>query len=88
MYRATIRKAAPDASEKISYGIPTFYLNGNLVHFGVFTDHISFYPTSSGIAAFKKQLGLTRGRAVSERQAAAAVVGRSEARDCERRVAR
>jgi len=55
--RATIHKVAPDATEKISYGIPTFYLNGNLVHFAVFANHIGFYPASSGIAAFKKQLG-------------------------------
>jgi len=55
--RATIHKAAPEATEKISYGIPTFYLNGNLVHFAAFSNHIGFYPTSSGIAAFKKQLG-------------------------------
>ena len=55
--RAMIRKAAPEATEKISYGIPTFYLNGNLVHFAAFANHIGFYPTSSGIAAFKKQLG-------------------------------
>jgi uncharacterized protein YdhG (YjbR/CyaY superfamily) len=54
--RATIHKAAPEATEKISYGIPTFYLNGNLVHFAAFANHIGFYPTSSGIAAFKKQL--------------------------------
>jgi len=58
--RATIHKAAPEATEKISYGIPTFYLNGNLVHFAVFANHIGFYPTSSGIAAFKKQLGQFR----------------------------
>ena len=49
--RATIRKAAPEATEKISYGIPTLYLNGNLVHFAAFPNHIGFYPTSSGIAA-------------------------------------
>jgi len=55
--RATIHKAAPEATEKISYGIPTFYLNGNLVHFAAFSNHIGFYPTSSGIAAFKEQLG-------------------------------
>lgn len=55
--RAAIHEAAPEASEKISYGIPTFYLNGNLVHFAAFRNHIGFYPTSSGIAAFKKQLG-------------------------------
>jgi uncharacterized protein YdhG (YjbR/CyaY superfamily) len=55
--RAMIHKAAPEATEKISYGIPTFYLNGNLVHFAAFANHIGFYPTSSGIAAFKEQLG-------------------------------
>ncbi len=54
--RATIHKAAPEAAEKISYGIPTFYLNGNLVHFAAFAHHIGFYPTASGIAGFKKQL--------------------------------
>jgi uncharacterized protein YdhG (YjbR/CyaY superfamily) len=54
--RATIRKAAPKAQEAISYGIPTYRLNGNLVHFGAFKDHISFFPTSSGTAAFKKEI--------------------------------
>ena len=54
--RQTIRKAAPEAVEAISYQIPTFKLNGNLVHFGAFKNHIGFYPTSSGIRAFKKQL--------------------------------
>lgn len=42
--RATIRKAAPDAEEKISYQIPTFDLHGNLVYFGAFKKHIGFYP--------------------------------------------
>ncbi|MGH7968407.1 MAG: iron chaperone [Limisphaerales bacterium] len=55
--RATIRKAAPSAEEAISYRIPTFKLNGNLVHFAAFKSHIGFYPTSSGIAHFKDQLG-------------------------------
>jgi uncharacterized protein YdhG (YjbR/CyaY superfamily) len=54
--RATIKRAAPDAVEKISYRIPTFYYHGNLVHFAAFTKHIGFYPTSSGIAAFKDDL--------------------------------
>lgn len=54
--RATIRQAAAQATEKISYGIPTFYLNGNLVHFGAAQNHIGFYPTPSGITAFKKEL--------------------------------
>lgn len=47
--RTTIKAAAPEATEKISYQIPTFYLKGNLVHFAAFKNHIGFYPTSSGI---------------------------------------
>jgi uncharacterized protein YdhG (YjbR/CyaY superfamily) len=55
--RQTIRKAAPDAVETISYQIPTFKLNGkNLVHFAAWKDHIGFYATPSGNAAFKKEL--------------------------------
>jgi len=54
--RDAIKTAAPEATEKISYQIPTFYLNGNLVHFAAFKNHIGFYPTSSGIAAFKDEL--------------------------------
>lgn len=46
--RATLKAAAPQATEKISYQIPTFYLNGNLVHFAAFKDHISFFPGSIG----------------------------------------
>ncbi|SRR5581483_1558676 len=59
--RKTIHAAAPDAMEKISYQIPTFYLEGNLVHFAAFKDHISFFPTSSGIEAFKKELSVYKG---------------------------
>ena len=54
--RQTIRKAAPDAEEAISYQMPTFKLRGNLVYFAAFKNHIGFYPTSSGVAAFKKEL--------------------------------
>lgn len=54
--RRTIRRAAPEAKEAISYSIPTFKLNGNLVHFAAFKNHIGFYPTSSGVRAFKKDL--------------------------------
>ena len=54
--RLTIKRAAPDAKEAISYQIPTFKLGGNLVHFAAFAKHISFFPTSSGIATFKKEL--------------------------------
>jgi len=46
--RTAISKAAPDAKEKISYGIPTFDLNGNLVHFAAFKNHIGFYPPVQG----------------------------------------
>ena len=54
--RETIRAAAPQATEKISYQIPTFFLNGNLVHFAAFKHHIGFYPAPRGIEAFKEEL--------------------------------
>jgi len=54
--RMTIGKAAPDAVEAMKYGIPTFVLGENLVHFGGFKTHVGFYPSPSGIAAFKKEL--------------------------------
>ena len=54
--RKTIAKAAPMAEEAIKYQIPTFVLNGNLVHFAAFTKHIGFYPGPSGIANFAAQL--------------------------------
>ena len=53
--RSTIQTAAPDATEKISYQMPTFYLKGNLVHFAALKNHIGFYPTPSGIQAFKRE---------------------------------
>lgn len=59
--RETIRKAAPEAKETINYGIPTFTLKGNLVHFAGFKNHIGFYPTPSGIEAFKKELSVYEG---------------------------
>ena len=54
--RNVIQESAPDAIEKISYQIPTFHLHGNLVHFAAYKNHIGFYPTSSGIAAFIHEL--------------------------------
>ncbi|HKP45034.1 MAG TPA: DUF1801 domain-containing protein [Pyrinomonadaceae bacterium] len=54
--RVTIKKAAPKAQETIKYGIPTFTLNGNLVHFGAYRQHIGFYPAPAGIEEFKKEL--------------------------------
>lgn len=54
--RETIKDAAPGAEEAISYRIPTFRLGGNLVHFAAFKNHISFFPTASGIANFTDEL--------------------------------
>ena len=59
--RVTIQKAAPDAEETINYGIPTFILKGNLVHFAGYKSHIGFYPTPSGIEKFKKELSIYEG---------------------------
>lgn len=59
--RKTIRKAAPDADETINYQIPTFTLNGNLVHFAAFKNHIGFYPGPSAIEAFRKELSVYEG---------------------------
>lgn len=54
--RSVIAKVAPEAEEAIKYQIPTFVLNGNLVHFAAFQKHIGFYPTPSGIEEFKDEL--------------------------------
>lgn len=54
--RRVIKESAPDAKETISYGMPAFKLNGNLVYFAAWEKHIGFYPTSSAIEAFKKEL--------------------------------
>ncbi|MCO1601188.1 iron chaperone [Desulfosporosinus nitroreducens] len=54
--RKVIQDSAPDAKEKISYQMPTFFLQGNLVHFAAYKNHIGFYPAPSGIEAFKEEL--------------------------------
>lgn len=54
--RRTIQEAAPTAEETISYGVPAFKLNGNLVYFAAFKNHVGFYPTPAAIVAFKKEL--------------------------------
>lgn len=51
-----IKQLAPQATEKMSYGMPTFYLNGNLVHFANMKNHIGFYPAPAAIEAFKNEL--------------------------------
>ncbi len=59
--RAAIRAAAPQAEETISYQMPTFRLKGNLVHFAAHKNHIGFYPTPSGRAAFQDELSAYKG---------------------------
>jgi len=59
--RRTIREAAPEAEEAIKYQIPTFVLNGNLVHFAAFKNHIGFYPAPRGIEEFKEELSAYKG---------------------------
>lgn len=54
--RAAIKEEAPDAIEKFSYQMPTFALNGNLVHYAAFKNHIGFYPAPSGIEHFTDEL--------------------------------
>jgi uncharacterized protein YdhG (YjbR/CyaY superfamily) len=59
--RMTIRKAAPQAEEAIKYEIPTFRLNGNLIHFAAYAKHIGLYPAPRGVASFKKELSAFEG---------------------------
>ncbi|MEH7351415.1 iron chaperone [Gottfriedia acidiceleris] len=56
--RKTVKEVVPNAVERISYQMPTFALNKNLVHFAAFKNHIGFYPGASGIAAFKQELSV------------------------------
>lgn len=59
--RITIKRAAPKAEEVISYQMPAFKYKGMLVYFAAYKNHIGFYPTASGIAAFKKELSVYKG---------------------------
>jgi uncharacterized protein YdhG (YjbR/CyaY superfamily) len=54
--RRVIHEAAPEAQETISYGMPAFRQNGILVYFAAFKDHVGFFPTSSGVSAFTREL--------------------------------
>lgn len=56
--RRAISKAAPGAVEATKYGMPTFILNGNLIHFAAFKNHIGLYPTPSATGAFKEELSI------------------------------
>jgi uncharacterized protein YdhG (YjbR/CyaY superfamily) len=59
--RNIIKKSAPEADEVISYAMPAFKLQGVLVYFAAYKNHIGFYPTGSGISAFKEQLSVYKG---------------------------
>ena len=59
--RETIKKAAPEAKETISYQMPAFSFNGPLVYFAAYKNHIGFYPTGSGIENFRKELSTYEG---------------------------
>lgn len=54
--RQTIAKAAPEAKETISYSMPAFDFHGILCYFAAFKDHLSFFPTPGGVAAFQEEL--------------------------------
>lgn len=54
--RQAVHDLVPEADEAMTYGIPTFKYHGNLVHYASFDNHIGFYPTPSGIAAFRKEI--------------------------------
>ena len=73
--RKVIKESAPEATEKISYQMPTFAMHGNLVHFAAYKNHIGFYPAASGVAAFTDKLVeykiVQRSHSVSDRQALA-----------------
>jgi uncharacterized protein YdhG (YjbR/CyaY superfamily) len=59
--REVVQTAVPQATEAISYGMPTFKLQGNLVHFGAFKSHLGFYPVPSGLEQFKEELAQYKG---------------------------
>jgi uncharacterized protein YdhG (YjbR/CyaY superfamily) len=58
----TIKEAAPAATEKMAYGIPTLCLEGNLVHFAGYKNHIGFYPGADGIAFFEEKQPVIKGQ--------------------------
>jgi uncharacterized protein YdhG (YjbR/CyaY superfamily) len=58
--RLTIRRAAPEATEAIKYQIPTFVLNGNLVSFAAYKQHIGLYPIPAGTQKFQKAIAAYR----------------------------
>jgi len=61
MIRKVIKESVPEAQEKISWGMPTFVLHGNLIHFAAFKNHIGLYPSPSGIDNFQQELSEYKG---------------------------
>ena len=59
--RGIIRRAAPEATEKISYGIPTFYLHDNVIHFAAYRNHIGLYPAPRNVDEFREELAAYKG---------------------------
>ncbi|MGB3227552.1 MAG: DUF1801 domain-containing protein [Saprospiraceae bacterium] len=59
--RQTVKKAAPDAEEVISYQMPAYKFHGALIYYAAYKNHIGLYPTGSGIATFKKELSIYKG---------------------------
>jgi len=55
--RSVIKEEAPETIERIAYGMPTFWQEGNVCHFAAFKNHIGFFPGSSGVAVFMSELG-------------------------------
>jgi uncharacterized protein YdhG (YjbR/CyaY superfamily) len=62
MIRTVIKETAPEAEEKISYGMPGYYLNGGLVWFGVYKHHIGFYPWTPEMEAAIEGLSAYKGK--------------------------
>jgi uncharacterized protein YdhG (YjbR/CyaY superfamily) len=56
--RSIVRAEAPDALEKLSYGMPYYALNGRLLYFASFTNHIGLFPMASGVSAFEARLSI------------------------------
>ncbi len=55
--RAVVRDEAPDATERMAYGLPTWHRGENLVHLGAFAHHVGIYPGAEAIVAFADELG-------------------------------
>jgi uncharacterized protein YdhG (YjbR/CyaY superfamily) len=64
--RQTVHNAAPQATEAIKYGMPTFVQDGNLVYFAAYKNHIGFYPVTEGMSNFKELAKYDRGKGTAQ----------------------